>query len=633
VTATEAGTDAQADPQPLSAVSVTRDGALLAAGGASGVLHLWDLTSGHPAALPSLPLGRGAILALASSVDGHSLAVATADGHVAIHDVHGTRITLIGTPLAAGVGAVQSVAFSSDSHSLAAGGSTGKVQVWVLADRAHPTTGPTLTGPGAGVTALAYSPDGHRLAAGSKDQHAYLWQPGAPAAPALRLDEATGPVTTIAYSPDGALLAVGGADRHLRVYETGTRSRLADLVHPATVTGASFLPDGHTLVSAATDGVLRMWPSPAPTLAMPGGRTTALGYLDGARLAAASGRDALRVFDVAQRYGPRALGAPVGAAAAAAARPGRTAPSGPSAVTAVKVTLSGALAVAPSGSTVAVGGSDGSVWLAEAASTGGTTGTRFLGGFAGPGPARVAALAFSPDGRFLAVGTGDGAVQLADVAASSPHAVGTPVHSQGTVTALAFSPDGRRLAVAGGDTRAVTLWDVTAPDHPAQLATSPAGPGQSVTSVAFSPDGRTLAAGSTDRTVRLLDVTDAAHPAWLGQPLAAGDEVGAIAFASSGTQLAAAGADGAVRLWDVADRRSPVPAATLTAAGSGGLSAVAFGASGRLAAAGAGTTVWQWDTDPQVAATRVCTAAGTPIGADEWNRYVPSVTYGAPCGH
>ena len=58
--------------------------------------------------------------------------------------------------------------------------------------------------------------------------------------------------------------------------------------------------------------------------------------------------------------------------------------------------------------------------------------------------------------------------------------------------------------------------DLADPDRPAALGKPLTGAARRVQSVAFSPDGKTLAAGSTDKTVRLWNLADPAHPVTLG---------------------------------------------------------------------------------------------------------------------
>lgn len=68
------------------------------------------------------------------------------------------------------------------------------------------------------------------------------------------------------------------------------------------------------------------------------------------------------------------------------------------------------------------------------------------------------------------------------------------------VTAIAFSPVGSRLA-SGSSDRTVRIWDLTTETLPQTLD----GHTQRVTTVTFSLDGLQLASSSADRTIRVWD--------------------------------------------------------------------------------------------------------------------------------
>jgi WD domain, G-beta repeat len=170
------------------------------------------------------------------------------------------------------------------------------------------------------------------------------------------------------------------------------------------------------------------------------------------------------------------------------------------------------------------------------------------------------------------------------------HYAGTLTGHHLSVGSVAFSPDGRTLAT-GSDDKTVRLWDVRDPAHPKRLGQPLTGYRDAVTAVAFSPDARTLATASDDKTVTLWDVGNPI-PARLGIPLNDHDQaVVALAFSPAGFILATASEDQTVMLWDLSQ-----------------LSALRIHA-----------------------VERACALTGGGLNRDEWSSHISGLPYESTC--
>lgn len=241
----------------LTALTVHSDGALIAAGDTSGIVHLWTPPQSEP--VSTFPAHEGAVSSVASQPTGRLLATAGNDGAVHLWnlDAPGDRQTVAQenariTALQFSPGGDQ-LAYSNDDNN-----GNGVITLWTLddADAAAPVR---LRTRGNGLTTIAFSPDGALLAAGDQSGRVWLWDLSRPVRAAQAWDAHANEINTVAFGADRNRLITASADHTVRLWDLTDLLKIPTVLigHEASVNSVVYADD--LLFTVSTDGTLRRW--------------------------------------------------------------------------------------------------------------------------------------------------------------------------------------------------------------------------------------------------------------------------------------------------------------------------------------------------------------------------------------
>ena len=354
-------------------------------------------------------------------------------------------------------------------------------------------------------------------------------------------------ITSVAISRDGQYVASAAKDRTIQVWHALSGESLRVLRgHEKPISGIAFSPDGSKVISGSWDLTLRLWDTASGecvrTFKGHEEAVTAVVFTpDGQQLVSGAEDMTVRIWDVASGQCLKTL------------------TGHKDAVTCV--------AISPNGQSIASGSEDRAVQIWDMAS----------------GQCRhvlishlnwVKSVAFSPNSMQVVSSSEDNTVKIWDVtggkliytltkkglereeelAEATPdektdgkpfvilRSQLSPKNDQEVFNCAMFSPDNAKLALGSSD-KTIRIWDISSGKY-VQILT---GHDKSVVAMAWSSDGNYIVSGSSDKAVRIWD---AASKEALHTIVGHKDRITTLAYSNDGKYVASGSYDETVRLWD-----------------------------------------------------------------------------------
>lgn len=244
----------------LRAVAPGRGGAMLASGGGSKWIKLWELEKEdeEKEALVFKGAEDELIYALASTPDDRILISGGSLGTIQLWNwADGGRL---GDPLKGHTGPIHALAVSADSQLLASGGHDKAIRVWSLPGGQERMA---LAGHPRAISSLAITPDRKHLVSGAMDGAIWIWSLRTGKLLRKLKDPHTAKVTSLVIARSGALLISASLDRTIKLWNLDDGEPLGTLgEHSRPVLSLAVSPDEQTVITGDEDGVVRLW-SPA----------------------------------------------------------------------------------------------------------------------------------------------------------------------------------------------------------------------------------------------------------------------------------------------------------------------------------------------------------------------------------
>jgi WD40 repeat protein len=562
------------------AVAFSPNGSLLAAGGSSGVISIFDAATGNPAG--TLRGHKLWVRCLAFSPDGNLLASGGEDGYVKIWHVS-TGIEIRHLPKQ--YQAIRDLCFSPNGQTVAVAGLDGDVKLWNVSDGEQISTFPGHSG---GAGAVVFSADGKVLATMSLRGDVFLWDVSSGQQINLLGETQFQDEASLALSQNGRMLACGHPGS-AAVWDVKTAEKLLSASTALyDVCRVAFPGGGQSLLTARGHSIC-LWDISAGrvvsrlsgrtgqiySLALsPDGRRCAVGSRGRIHLFALPAGDAHRIMGEIGTKGTCLGFADQGGTLLVGGAGGHCAwdlQAGERKDRAGQLQPERTLAFSMDGALVASEGLRRELLIRDSR-------TGELLSKTDPQKKGIAAAVFTHDKRYVIVSRWDKSLRVLD--ASNGRRVWSCPPLPESAVSLSLSPSGKYLAAA--QNRFVAVYDLVGHDTVNRINVP-------ATATLFGGE-ETLAVAGTDGTISIVNpISGQVRSRMRGHE----DYISGLAFTVDGARLASAAADGTVRVW------APEPGIELVALNTGRnhLTAVAFGPKGRhLAATDKNGKVYLWES-------------------------------------